>query len=450
MKNIVVLGAVFILLVVGKSNAQNQKIKELKIGDVMPDIEITNVINYPTSSIKISDLKKKLVVIDFWATWCQPCISSFPKLDSLQNKFGNKIQILPVTSEETGLVSGFIAKMNKIINVSLPSVTNDKLLNRFFKHTTLPHYVWIDSARKVIAITDGKDINETNIALYLDKAQLKYAIKNDDDRRATSSFIPSIRYKKGDSTELEEMDFSKVVFFSILTKYTPGLRSGANFRDSTSVIISNRSIVGIYKPAFFGNNIAGLNSSPSNLIVEIKDSLLYKYVTGAGVSPGLEALAWLKENAYCYRLVVPTFLSKKRFDIMLEELNRYFGKLYNIEGVMEDRNVNYLALVRNSNSKELASSGGEKFIKSDKFSLRMQNLTLASLISELTLPLQLYPRVFDETGYNGKVDLELNCQLSNLKDLNKQLEKYGLQLIEKQKVMKTAIIREKQNLTKSN
>jgi thiol-disulfide isomerase/thioredoxin len=33
----------------------------------------------------------KLMILDFWATWCGACISKFPKLDSLQKKYADKL-----------------------------------------------------------------------------------------------------------------------------------------------------------------------------------------------------------------------------------------------------------------------------------------------------------------------------------------------------------------------
>lgn len=47
--------------------------------------------------IKLSDYKGKIVVLDFWATWCGPCRKGIPDLISIQNEFPNEVVILGVS-----------------------------------------------------------------------------------------------------------------------------------------------------------------------------------------------------------------------------------------------------------------------------------------------------------------------------------------------------------------
>lgn len=54
-------------------NAQKIPKRELTIGDTLPDVEINNIVNYKAKSVKASDFKGKLLILDFWAT-CVPLV----------------------------------------------------------------------------------------------------------------------------------------------------------------------------------------------------------------------------------------------------------------------------------------------------------------------------------------------------------------------------------------
>jgi thiol-disulfide isomerase/thioredoxin len=66
--------------------AQSPPVRALTVGDTVPDITIRNVYNYPDSVIKLSDLKGKLTILDFWATWCGSCLSAFPEMHDLKKR----------------------------------------------------------------------------------------------------------------------------------------------------------------------------------------------------------------------------------------------------------------------------------------------------------------------------------------------------------------------------
>jgi hypothetical protein len=83
--------------------------------------------------------------------------------------------------------------------------------------------------------------------------------------------------------------------------------------------------------------------------------------------------------------------------------------------------------------------------ESDKFTLKIHNQPLSSLVGQLALPLQMYPPVYDETNYTENVDIEINCKLSDLDALNNELLKYDLKLVEKRKELMVAIVRTKKN-----
>ncbi len=53
----------------------------LKVGDTLPDLA-----SFKLEGKLPDNLKGKIVIVDFWASWCLPCAESFPVLDELQKK----------------------------------------------------------------------------------------------------------------------------------------------------------------------------------------------------------------------------------------------------------------------------------------------------------------------------------------------------------------------------
>ncbi len=61
----------------------------------LPDLEIQNADDKP---MKLSDFKGKVVLLNFWATWCTPCVKEMPSLDRLQAAFPkDKFLIVPLS-----------------------------------------------------------------------------------------------------------------------------------------------------------------------------------------------------------------------------------------------------------------------------------------------------------------------------------------------------------------
>lgn len=76
------------------SDSKNKKIEDLKNGMLNHPAPDFNLKDLDGNYVKLSNLKGKIVVVDFWATWCGPCKASFAALQKIHNKYKDNPDIV--------------------------------------------------------------------------------------------------------------------------------------------------------------------------------------------------------------------------------------------------------------------------------------------------------------------------------------------------------------------
>jgi thiol-disulfide isomerase/thioredoxin len=163
-------GLLTVLLKRQFNKALNHRLSPLSVGDTMPPFLLSNILNSSLLQIELSCFAHKLVILDFWATWCTSCLKGFAKLDSLQHQFPQ--QLFPVLVNTTGStgddslkITAFINKRNASPNTAIRfpvAIETEPELKQLFPRLFLPHYVWLYQNR-VVAITSTAELTKQNI-----------------------------------------------------------------------------------------------------------------------------------------------------------------------------------------------------------------------------------------------------------------------------------------------
>jgi cytochrome c biogenesis protein CcmG/thiol:disulfide interchange protein DsbE len=101
------------------------------VGNAAPELSLTQVMQAPAGTkADWASLRGKVIVLEFWATWCAPCIGEIPVLNALNAAVDPaKVQIISVDDEDSAVVQAFLKK--KPINGWIGLDSSSKIFDRY-------------------------------------------------------------------------------------------------------------------------------------------------------------------------------------------------------------------------------------------------------------------------------------------------------------------------------
>ena len=109
--------------------------------------------------------KGKVILVNFWATWCPPCIAEMPSMQELYNDYGDRVAFMFVTNEEEQKALDFLNKKKYNLPVYFPQSQEPKVLSSKVLPTT---YIINKEGKIKVAETGAADWNSATTRKLLD------------------------------------------------------------------------------------------------------------------------------------------------------------------------------------------------------------------------------------------------------------------------------------------
>ncbi len=136
-----------------------------KKGDVIKNFAAQKILNSHSSSGSFNSLKKNITIIDFFGTWCIPCIRALPVLDKLEKKYPDQLAVILISVEKQEQLDKFLAARK---DLSFPIIIDgDNAITNLFQPPSFPYTVVVDDNNQIIAITEASQITDEKINLWL-------------------------------------------------------------------------------------------------------------------------------------------------------------------------------------------------------------------------------------------------------------------------------------------
>ena len=155
-------------LVKRKSNWDDQvaALKAKMIGTTVPDFKLQDLNG---SEVRLADLRDRIVLLNFWATWCFPCRRELPVIAKIERDLTAKgLTVLRITNETAEDVKAFL----KSTRQKFATLVSGETVSRQYVVNGIPTLVLINRAGKIVAY-DISELSEADLLGRLKQAGLE-------------------------------------------------------------------------------------------------------------------------------------------------------------------------------------------------------------------------------------------------------------------------------------
>jgi uncharacterized protein (TIGR03435 family) len=365
----------------------------LKPSDQFPAIPITNMINAPTPSVNINGQNdKKFYILNFWGTWCGPCLPEMDALTKLQKTNASKIQVIAISDDPTPKLQKYLKA--KPTTIWLATDTNF-LLYQLFNFGSVSHSAILNPKKEIVALVKTHSITQGLLdSLYM-------GLKINSNANLKEKPVSK-------SDDLFNVD-STLAFNFTVRGYMIGQRAmGINYRGSgpyfgRRLSFVNTGITNLYKTAY---NIVSNNQ----IIYEVDEKSINNYED--------------KSQRYCVDILVKPEDRDSLYTIFQRKLN----EVLSVKGKITYKTIPvYVITNDNFTLQPSIKPSGYSFSGRgyDGSAVTINDFANNYLSNELSLP------VVDETNLKGKFDIKTQVEMRTEAEIFKSIASLGLK-IEKQ------------------
>lgn len=363
---------------------------QIKIGHQVNNISIQTLLNAPVKQAQLDHFKGKVILLEFWATYCGPCITAMPHLQQLQKEYNGKLRIITISEEKENRIKKFIE--NKPSNLWF-AVDTANLFQQSFPLRMIPQSVLIDKKGIVVAITEPENITKQVIADVIAGNKIDLPLKNDN-----MVADPYITYFPADSTTQNKF---------ILQPEIKGINSSRKNYNNNK--------------AFYGRRLTIINFPLIDLYRIAYGDISYRRVLDlTSKSDSIEA-----RRMYCMDIIVPAV------DDLLPTLKQELKAKFDLHADFEKRTkqVYVLTIVDTAKINHLKPSLAENYEFSSRAgSFDGKHVQLKDIASYIERSGIIKAPILDETNNSQYYDISFTYMPEKKGDLDNTLLNLGLKL----------------------
>lgn len=432
-----------------------------EINKPCPSFSLTDVNYYKVDHLSLNELKGKPFILDFFTQSCKACFQSFTKLNELSNKHNKKLDIFLIGLNDRAYnahIKKAYERYKDKYALSLPIAYDSVLWKRLgAQFAGFPFLVWVNEKGVIKAITATEDLTEKNIESFLNGKDFPFLDKSAMAVKQRETIVGDTGDQENTGTEKigEQLFKSQIGYWNRTDNfYFPSSIQNC-YNEKKELVLKGCKLVDLFMLAYVNHG---------TYISFWQDSLLYQKLYSMPILKIKDSSVFRDNNIagklYNYYLRLPLNRFKYPLDksdiITLQEIMQADLKLcFGFTAKIETREMPCYELIVIEGSKFKLKSDGISppsipgvppgMTKYSPTGFAVKNEPVSTLLGMIW---SYHPRegpFFDKTGIYDKIDFDLDAIMDDINDINKALNKQGLNLVKRTRMMNVLVISDSEN-----